>query len=77
MTGEVRARYSAYSGYFVSEIASVKFVEPMNTARSSTMPATVHCSTDPAATAPKAKITHHCAFSKKKFGCRDSRHSPV
>jgi len=58
MTAEVDFWNSAYSGYFDLVIASVKFVDPMKTASSSTMPATVHCSADPAATAPKAKTVN-------------------
>ncbi len=56
---------------------SVNTVEPMNRPVSSSGPITVHCRIDPAATQPKRNRTHHCACSKKKFGCRDNRNSPL
>jgi len=52
-------------------------VDPMNSVVSRKAPSTVHCSSEPAATAPNRKSTHHCACSKKKFGCREKRKSPV
>lgn len=71
MIGEVVAWYCAYSGYFDNVIASVNRVDPMNSTVRSTAPSTVHCSRDPAATAPNKKSAHHCACSKKKLGCRE------
>src|SRR5262249_50292048 len=76
-TGDVVFWYSAYSGYFDREMLSVKRVEPMNSNVSNTAPSTVHCATVPAATAPNAKTTHHCACSKKKLGWRENRNRPV
>lgn len=64
-TAEVVRWYSAYAGYFEPETCSVNTVEPMKSTVSSAAPITVHCSGDPAATAPKQNTTHHCAISKK------------
>jgi hypothetical protein len=62
---EVVAWYAEYSGYRDRVMLSVKAVEPMNSAVNRTAPSTVGCSSEPAATAPKAKMTHHWACSNE------------
>src|SRR5262249_33096660 len=71
MTADVVRWYSAYSGYRDFEMLSVNLVEPTNRSVRSTAPAIVHWRMEPAAITPNAKITHHCACSKKKFGWRE------
>ncbi len=52
-------------GYFADEIRSVMIVDPTKRTVSRAAPATVHCSSDDAATAPNPNISHHMEISKK------------